>query len=233
MRYTYLLIDLFTILVPFLFSFHPRLDFKRTWPAFLPAVILVGIVFLIWDAYFTQQKIWGFNPTYLLGIYIGNLPVEEVLFFLCIPYSCVFTYHCLNLFIKAKLSKRITNLLTALLIAGSIAMAVIYHGHRYTAYTFTVLPALLFTAQFVLKVSWLPQFYLTYLILLVPFLIVNGLLTGTGLANPVVWYNNSETVRLRILTIPAEDVFYGMDLILLNVVLYRWFQSKNKMVLVQ
>jgi lycopene cyclase domain-containing protein len=66
-----------------------------------------------------------------------------------------------------------------------------------------------------------------YAIILIPFFIVNGLLTGTGLDEPVVWYNDSQNLRMRILTIPVEDIFYGMLLLLLNTALFEKFKRKS------
>jgi lycopene cyclase domain-containing protein len=60
-------------------------------------------------------------------------------------------------------------------------------------------------------------------VVLIPFFIVNGLLTGTGLEEPVVWYNNQENVGIRLLTIPIEDTIYGFLLIGLNITLYETF----------
>jgi lycopene cyclase domain-containing protein len=220
MKYTYLLIDFFTIIVPFLFSFHPKLNFYKTWKAFFPAVILTGILFIAWDMYFTCLGVWGFNPTYLIGLNVANLPIEELLFFLCIPYSCVFTYHCLNILIKKFPSQKTESAISWALLVFALIISVVYHESIYTLVTFLSLIALIVIAKFVLKFNWLGKFYIIYSILLIPFLIVNGLLTGTGLDNPVVWYNNSEIIGLRILTIPFEDIFYGMDLILLNLMIY-------------
>lgn len=90
----------------------------------------------------------------------------------------------------------------------------------YTAITFLSLAVLLTVCAFILNSKWVIKFYIVYAVLLIPFLIVNGILTGTGLAEPVVWYNTSGIIGLRILTIPVEDVFYGMELILLNVLIY-------------
>jgi len=56
--------------------------------------------------------------------------------------------------------------------------------------------------------------------------VVNGLLTGTGLDKPVVWYNEAEIIGWRIGSIPFEDVFYGMLLILCNVLVYEWLKQK-------
>jgi lycopene cyclase domain-containing protein len=220
MKYTYFLIDFFSVLVPFIFSFHPRLKFYKHWNALFPAVIATAIVFIVWDMYFTRLKIWGFNREYLTGIYIGNLPVEEVLFFLCIPYSCVFTYACLLVITAKRMSKFAQSIISSSLIVLSGFMVLYFHELSYTAYTFALLAILLVIAQYILKADWLSRFYVTYLLLLLPFLIVNGLLTGTGLAAPVVWYNHAAMVNLRILTIPFEDIFYGMNLILLNIIIY-------------
>lgn len=81
MNTTYLLIDFFTIIFPFAFSFHPKIKFHKTWRAFFPAVILIGIIFIIWDSWFIRLGVWGFNPRYIIGMKIFNLPVEEILFF--------------------------------------------------------------------------------------------------------------------------------------------------------
>ncbi|TKC10507.1 lycopene cyclase domain-containing protein [Pedobacter polaris] len=226
MRYTYLLVDFFTIIVPLLFSFHPRLQFHKTWKAFFPAVVVTGVLFVIWDIYFTHLGVWGFNPDYILGANFLGLPLEELLFFLCIPYSCVFTYHCLTQLLKLQLPKPAEDVLTLAFVFLGVFGGIYYWGSLYTASTGLVMVGLLILARFVLKVRWLGKFYLVYLVLLIPFCIVNGILTGTGLDAPVVWYNAKHIIGLRIMTIPFEDVFYGLNLILLNLLIYNWRKDK-------
>src|SRR5688572_8899061 len=92
----YLLVNLGAFIVPLLFSFHPKLRFYKEWVFAWPAIVITAIPFIIWDAYFTRLGVWGFNPAYVTGLGLWGLPLEEVLFFICIPYSCLFTYHCLN-----------------------------------------------------------------------------------------------------------------------------------------
>lgn len=220
MNYLYLLVDLGAISVPFAFSFHPKIRFAATWNRAWPAILLSALPFLAWDMIFTEKGVWGFNPEYTIGAHVINLPVEEVLFFICIPYACLFTYSVLGKLSGFSLSPKAELPVTAFLCVMLIAVAVTWFDHRYTFITgLTGAVLLLFLKAFV-HPSWLGRFYLVYLVLLFPFCIVNGILTGTGLDAPVVWYNAADILGVRISTIPVEDVFYGMTLILLNVAIY-------------
>ena len=230
MQALYLLINFFTIIVPFAYSFHPKLDFKKQWKAFIPAMFIAAFPFLVWDSLFSQMGVWGFNANYISGLTLFHLPVEEILFFFCIPYACVFTYHCLNilLFNKQKSSKE---WLSPILIIMLLLLSIYFKERLYTFVTFLSLSFLLILCRYILKVQWLKKFYISYAILLIPFFIVNGLLTGSGLEEPIVWYNEEEIMGPRLLSIPLEDVFYGMELILLNILIYKWLKGRvyNKM----
>lgn len=220
MKSLYLLINFFTILFPFIFSFHPKLKFSHNFKAFFISNIIAALAFIAWDMAFTQIGVWGFNPAYVSGFYIYNLPVEEVLFFICIPFACVFTYHCLNVFYKITWTKKTENMAVIMLSAILLLSGLYFYGRLYTSVTFISLALLLLILKFALKAEFLPKLLSIYPILLIPFFIVNGILTGTGIESPVVWYNNDENLGIRLLTIPVEDVFYGFELILLNVFLY-------------
>jgi lycopene cyclase domain-containing protein len=226
MKYTYLWVDFFTIIIPFLFSFHPRLNFYKNFKWFFPANLMAGIVFVAWDVLFTKMGVWGFNPKYLSGIYFFNLPIEEILFFICIPFACVFTYHCLTLFYKFEWTRKAENIVMIGLSALLLLTGLLAYPRAYTATTFISLGILLLAVKFILKIKWFSKLASVYLVLLIPFFIVNGILTGTGLDEPVVWYNDAENLSIRLLTIPIEDIFYGFELILLNMIFYTYFMEK-------
>lgn len=218
---TYLLINLLSISVPLAFSFHPRLQFYRNWHAVLPAIFATGMVFIYWDILFTRGGVWGFNPDHLLGVYFLGLPIEEWLFFICIPYACIFTYASLNTLIDrdviAPYASQISWGLVAIL--GILAIANI--GRIYTSITFGGTASFLLLHLLVLKSDYIGRFYIAYLVIfLFPFLVVNGILTGSFLTEPVVWYDNQENLALRTFTIPIEDFVYGLLLFLLNVTIY-------------
>lgn len=85
--YTYLLINFFVLLIPLVYTFHHKLMFHKEYPSFFTSTFIVGAIFVVWDVYFTNSGFWGFNPNYITGLTLFSLPIEEVLFFFCIPYA--------------------------------------------------------------------------------------------------------------------------------------------------
>jgi len=225
MKYTYLLVDIGSILIPFIFSFHKRLRFDQLWKAFWPACLITAFIFIVWDMLYTDLGVWGFNPKYLTGIHIGNLPLEEVLFFICIPYACVFSYHTINQTWTIDPFKGKEKWISSFLILGLSIIGIWAFPKLYTSVTFLVTALAIFIFQFVFKSPWLHRFYLAYLVLLIPFFMVNGILTGTGIEDQIVWYDDTQNLGIRMLTIPVEDTFYGLLLILLNVALFERFKK--------
>ncbi len=225
-KYLYLFINIGSIIVPFIYSFHKKMPFVKLWKSFFVANILVGIVFIIWDMFFTHMGVWGFNTRYLLGIHLYNLPLEEMLFFLCIPYACVFTYEALNFLIKKDYFSSIASYISLGVIVVCLVLGIIYRNNWYTAVTMFSLSILIAWISFIMKASFLSRFYLAFIIVLIPFFIVNGLLTGSYIPQEVVWYNEQEIIGLRLGTIPLEDTFYAMFLLLSIVTIHEQLKKK-------
>ncbi len=225
-NYTYLLVDVGCFIIPFIFSYHPKIEFYKEVKFLRLPNLLTALLFLVWDVLFTHMGIWGFNGNYLTGFNILNLPIEEVLFFFLIPYSCIFTYWCFTKFVKASYTKKIFYLSIKFFAFCIFVTGSINFNKYYTAVTFILLAILLFLlAQ--LKVPYLKSFMMSFGIILFPFFISNGLLTGSFIAEPVVHYNNAYNLGIRIFTIPIEDVFYAMLLLLLNVSGYEYLKRQR------
>jgi lycopene cyclase domain-containing protein len=58
----------------------------------LAAVLPGAVAFLVWDAIAIAMHVWWYSPRYILGVELGDLPLEEVLFFVVIPVCGLLTY---------------------------------------------------------------------------------------------------------------------------------------------
>jgi len=209
-HYTYLIIDLLSVLFPFLLSFDKKVAFYKQWKGLFAGIALTGSFFILWDIWFTAHGVWSFHPDYICGIYFYNLPLEEVLFFLCVPYASVFIYACYKVYFTFSFPLEATRkwlTAVALLIAS---LALYYHSQWYTLVNFLIGAVFIIIHVFGLKKSWLGSFMVAYLLHLVPFFLVNGLLT----ALPVVMYSPAHIMGIRIGTVPAEDTIYSLVLML-------------------
>lgn len=204
---------------PLALSFDKKVAFYTKWKYLFPAMILPVLFYLVWDAFFTAKGVWGFNPDYITGIYLYNLPLEEVLFFVVVPYCCLFVYECIRCYFPKIRCTQTSDVILGGMGLLLLIVGLIFFQRYYTSWTFV------FNAAFIGWLLWKRSdftyfnsavFLIAYAIILVPFLLVNGFLTAV----PVVVYNDAENLGIRIYTIPFEDMFYGMLLILMIVVLY-------------
>lgn len=222
----YLWINLISISVPFLVSFDRRIKLYKHWGSLFAAIIVAMTPYIIWDVYFTQQGFWGFNPTYLSGIYLFDLPLGEWLFFVCIPYACVFTHiSILAINPNLKFSSQVTNIITYGLLTLFFCVLFLNTQRAYTSVDMLFAIAILILVN-IYDSKLLRSYYITFLFMLIPFFIVNGVLTGSGIVNEIVWYNDGENLGIRLNTIPIEDTVYAFSLILLNLFLFERFKLR-------
>lgn len=224
-RWTYALLLAGSIAIPLIRSFEHRVSFKSKWPALFTGVFFMMLVFIPWDIWFTAENVWHFNHEFVSGSFIAGLPVEEWLFFIVIPYAVIFIHEVLKYFFPDFHYPKSSRILTIILAFAMILMAVINTGNLYTfivgALTAVLLLIQIFPAN---DKKWLSHFFLTYGISIIPFMIVNGVLT----AFPVVIYNNSQNLSIRLMTIPVEDFAYLMSMMLIVTMVYEYILRRKK-----
>jgi len=224
MKSLYLIIDLATLFFPLVLSFDKKVAYFKLWKRVFLSSLIIAIPFLIWDSLFTAVGVWGFNKDYLCGIYLGNLPLEEVLFFFIVPFACVFIYACVKVYFE-KTDFIKLNLLFYVLLAGYLGFVAVYGYCCAYSQWVSVSTVLTLLVIFLMR-KRLHFFPMAFLITLIPFLLVNGILTGAMTEEPVVWYHTPEHLPWRIFTIPMEDVLYGFTLIGLNVAVFERISKK-------
>lgn len=190
-------------------------------------MLLPAAIYIAWDIYFTAKGVWSFNPECITGLKIVNLPIEEVLFFFVVPYCCMFIYECIRVYFRNLKRKRQYDLFLKLLAVALVITGIIFHKKMYTSWTFILTGGFiifLYANKKYFKHFDATSFVISYSIIVIPFLIVNGYLTSI----PVVLYNDNENLGMKISTIPVEDVLYGMLLVMMNVAIYEKIKSKKR-----
>lgn len=229
----YLLVNLGCFIVPFIFSFHPRLQFYKHFKAFAIGMIVMMAIFIPWDIYFTSQGIWGFNPKYVCGLFLFNLPIEEWLFFICIPFACTYTWHCIKILVEKVPAERFFYALALLFAVTSLITAFSFTERWYTFAAHMACGLFLLYHLSVLKSPYLSRFMFVFVLILAPFIITNGILTGItfwqynflnlnpdGVTEKIVWYNNAHNLGIRIFSMPLDDIAYGLTMLLLVATVY-------------
>jgi lycopene cyclase domain-containing protein len=223
--YVYLYLNLFTLFFPLIFSFDKRVHFYTNWRYLFPAMAVNALVFILWDSLFARIGIWGFHPEYLIGIDLFGLPLEEVLFFVTVPYACVFIYEVLNVYIRRDWLQPYAGAVSRVLIGGLVVLGLLFLPRLYTSVTSLFLSLILVGHLVLFRNKVLGRFYLAYLVHLIPFLLVNGVLT----AIPIVWYNNAYNLGIRLYSIPVEDAVYSMAMLLLTITVYELLKQRRVM----
>lgn len=218
-KYFYFIVLFITILYPLLQSFEKRLKYHTKWKYVMVSVIAMMLIFIPWDVWFTRQSVWEFNKAYTVGFSILSLPIEEWLFFIIIPFSCVFIHEVLNFYFNTELNEKPYRIMFAILASLLAILSVVYADRLYTIVCFSLCSAALFVVV-VYTPSWIGRFFRTYLVSLIPFLLINGLLTGSFTEQPIVSYHSSEIIGIRILNIPIEDTIYNLLMLLLVIASY-------------
>lgn len=225
--FTYSLILFFTVIICFIASFDRRLLFSRYFGAFIKAAIIVAIPFIIWDIWFTARGVWWFDTNYTLGLVISGLPLEEWLFFIFIPFSCIFTYYCIDKFFELKWLTGFNNLIVFVAVIICSLVVLLHHDKIYTLVTALATITTLIYLHFIAKTPWIGKASLVFTLLMLGFFPVNGVLTGTGLESPIVNYNPGDFLGIRMGTIPVEDAVYGYTQFLLVLYFFKKFKFKQ------
>lgn len=225
---TYLAVLFFTVIICFIASFDKRIPFHRQFIPYLKAATIVAIPFIAWDVWFTAMGVWWFDTSYTLGIVLFGLPLEECLFFFFIPFSCMFTYYCVDKFFNLEWIDGFNNIIVFVSVIVLSVVGLLHTDKIYTLITAIITILTLLYLHFFAKASWIGRASLLFTILMVGFFLVNGVLTGTGIDSPIVNYNPKDFLGIRMLTIPIEDAVYGYSQFIWVIYFFKKFQKPEK-----
>ncbi|MCB0509784.1 MAG: lycopene cyclase domain-containing protein [Chitinophagales bacterium] len=221
----YLLAMLASIFFPLVLSFDRKVNFSQYFKDLIFSIPIVAILFTLGDMLYTYLGVWGFNSNYHLAYFVFNLPLEEISFFFFVPYACLFIYEVIRAYFPCKSSLYLNTFLLLLSLVMAL-LAYIYSNKLYTSLSFS------FSAAILVLMKWKnypfnANLLLAYLLSILPFLLVNGFLTGMFMDEAIVWYNAEEIMGYRCLSIPIEDFSYSFNLISLNIILFESLKKRR------
>ena len=230
-RHLYFIIHLIVILPVLILSFDKKVHFISNYRHLFKGLLIVGGGFIVWDSLKTFTNVWTFNENYIVDIFIGNLPLEEYIFFVTIPIACVFIHQCILSYNLFKI-KRNDDSLINILISIMLFFGIFFWTLLYTS-TVCLITASVLSFHYVYgDANVRIKTYYTYLFSLIPFILINGILTGGFTNAPIISYNEGEFLKIRLISIPMEDAIYLFPLLLGNISFYeqqRRRTTANKM----
>ncbi len=190
----------------------------------LPATIFSGTVLVMLNIRFLRNGIIIFNPAYLTGKNLLNLPIEEWFFLLVISLLSFAIYKQVKIkfehFEKPNLFLAIS--LVLLVFFGLIAW--FSREKPVTFFIFFLLSVYLGYTIFRNRFKQhLTKFYIALIISVVPFFLFKGILNSL----PVVLYNNEYNLGIQIYGIPVEDFGYFFLLMLINITIFEYLRDRN------
>lgn len=218
---------LLSFIGPFALSFDKKVAFYKFWPGLFLGILINAILFIGWDYWFTISGVWSFSTIYTFSLRLLELPIEEWSFFFVVPYASVFIYACLRAYFKPGLFKELSNVISIVFMLICAVWIFLYHEKTYTLVNSSIALFVLALHHFYLKRDWMMWFWFAYFVHLIPFFIINGVLTGAITPEPVVFYNASEIIGLRLVTIPIEDSIYALSCLLIPISIMEWWNEKS------
>jgi len=224
MTYTFLLLNLFVVLIPILLTLDKKVTGVESLKFNILPSLIVTFVFSEIAVFLTGLKAWNFNTAYLIGSSYRGLPIEEYLF--------LFTFSCAGLgiynYLNAKFPKNDLQkyglAVSHMLIGLCIALLFFAYTKWYTAITFAFLMLLLIGVEYINTLRFMYRFYRAFALALIPFYICYGILCNL----PVISYDEKQNVGFDLAQIPFENYFFMMGTLLLGVYLLEVFKSRRK-----
>lgn len=221
----YLLIDLAALIIALFFSFRPRASFRKEWKWLLPSIGVVAIPTLLVNAQLIRIGAWGYNQDHILGQFVYLLPIEEILYYLCVPYLAMLGYYFCRYYFPGTQLKYSGRIIAGVSAALCLIIAAAYLDHLFTLISF--LGVSIFLAFcFLRRPFWLGHLIISFSVFSIAFILYNSTLGELNLIFPIFKYEAAETMDVFVNNMPIECLPYSLLVFGSIISIYERFRGK-------
>lgn len=216
---------LLAIFIPVaIISFLTPISRYRRYKPLLFSIGVVAPIYILWDELAVIYDTWSFDKYHVIGLYFFYLPLEEVAFFLVVPFSTLLIFEVLRAKIKGDFPKRIVTFVGLILSAFFIIFGLLYISKSYTSVAsffaaFSIITALILDRDLMVRKSLWLYIAISY----IPFIFFDHIMVSL----PIFTYGKGSIIGIRIWGIPFEEFMYVFSLLLLYTVFYDF--SRNRL----
>jgi lycopene cyclase domain-containing protein len=223
MHSAYLLIDLVVLAIPLIYSLGKQPYFLWSWKPVALGIGFASTLFLCWDIIFTRIGVWHFRTEYTLGARILNIPMEEVLYFLAIPFANLFIYERIRNYYPRDKKQTLGKWIGWILVVGCGLLFVLHYNSLYTSVTALLLLISIVNHLWITRGNYINYLLLTWLFSLAPMVLIYIITTGL----PIQQFNEKQIVGWRIGSIPVELLLYHMLYLFWMIPVYEKYKQKG------
>jgi lycopene cyclase domain-containing protein len=223
-NYWYVLILLAIAVITMFLFVKKTIVFFTEFKYMLPAIFFSGAIFILFNHRLQETGIISFNPAFLSGKFLFNLPVEEWFFLLIISLFSFSVYILITELFPNFERPNLFLVISVVLLLGFgfgtwhfrqklIPFFIFFLLSIYLGYT-------IFRNRFKMHLT---KFYISYAIAVIPYFLVRGLLFSL----PVIFYNKDYTTGIRIFNAPVEEFGYFFLLMLINITIFEYLKDNR------
>lgn len=222
-KFAFLFLALGLIVLPFVLQFDKKFFKEGTLPAAIGASLVSGVIFSAITLAMQLAGLLHFDTASTIGLIIGGVPLEQYLLNFSFAFAASGLYQYLNMkFPKNDLQKyslAVSNLLLGL------CVAFLFFGYTkwYTMFTFATLTVVLFLIEYVGSLRFMYKAYRAFLVMLVPFYLVYGILFWNG----VLRVAKNQLTGMFVAKIPIETHFIALSMVLVSVYVFEFLMRKR------
>jgi hypothetical protein len=222
MIYTFLLLILFLLLLPFVFALDRKSFNVSILQSLIVPSLVVTVIYSEVAVFFAMQKVWLFNKAFLIGMSYRNLPLEAYLFVFALTFCSLAIYSYLNKKYPNNDLQKYSLAFSNLLLGVFVAVLYFAYTKWFSVITVSMLLVLLLAVEYVSSLRFMYRFYRAFVFSLIPFYISLGVICNL----PIITYEVKETMEVQIGNIPFENHFYFMGMLLVGVYFVEYFKDR-------